>query len=118
MPRKPAGKNFATITAAVREGRTVYDNLQKVIAWTLPTNVGEALIVVIAILLGVTLPLTPLQILWINMVTVSTLGLVLAFEPAEADIMRRPPRTPAEPLLSGFLVWRVVLVSTLFTLGA
>jgi magnesium-transporting ATPase (P-type) len=113
-----ADDNFATIAAAVREGRTVYDNLQKVIAWTLPTNVGEALIVVIAILLGVTLPLTPLQILWINMVTVSTLGLVLAFEPAEADIMRRPPRTPAAPLLSGFLVWRVILVSTLFTLGA
>jgi magnesium-transporting ATPase (P-type) len=112
-----ADDNFATIAAAVREGRTVYDNVQKVIAWTLPTNGGEALIVVAAILLGLTLPLTPVQILWINMVTAVTLGLVLAFEPPEADLMRRPPRAPAEPLLSGLLVWRVVLVSVLFTLG-
>jgi len=113
-----ADDNFATIAAAVREGRTVYDNVQKVIAWTLPTNGGEALTVVAAILLGLTLPLTPVQILWINMVTAVTLGLVLAFEPAEADIMRRPPRAPSEPLLSGFLAWRVALVSVLFTLGA
>ena len=113
-----ADDNFATIAAAVREGRTVYDNVQKVIAWTLPTNGGEALIVVVAILLGLTLPLTPVQILWINMVTAVTLGLVLAFEPPEADLMRRPPRAPSEPLLSGLLVWRVALVSVLFTLGA
>jgi magnesium-transporting ATPase (P-type) len=112
-----ADDNFATITAAVREGRTVYDNIQKVIAWTLPTNGGEALIVIIAILLGMTLPLTPVQILWINMVTAVTLGLVLAFEPAEPDIMRRPPRAPTEPLLSRHLAWRVALVSVLFTLA-
>ncbi|HZF77123.1 MAG TPA: cation-transporting P-type ATPase [Acetobacteraceae bacterium] len=112
-----ADDNFATIAAAVREGRTVYDNVQKVIAWTLPTNGGEALIVVAAILLGLTLPLTPVQILWINMVTAVTLGLVLAFEPPEADLMRRPPRAPSEPLLSAFLVWRVVLVSILFTVS-
>ncbi|HEV7266449.1 MAG TPA: HAD-IC family P-type ATPase [Falsiroseomonas sp.] len=112
-----ADDNFATIAAAVREGRTVHDNVQKVIAWTLPTNGGEALIVVTAILIGVTLPLTPVQILWINMVTTATLGLVLAFEPPEPNIMRRPPRPPAEPLLSGHLVWRVVLVSLLFTAG-
>jgi magnesium-transporting ATPase (P-type) len=110
-----ADDNFATIAAAVKEGRTVYDNLQKVIAWTLPTNGGEALIIITAILLGVTLPITPVQILWINMVTATTLGLVLAFEPAERDIMRRPPRAPSEPLLSGFVLWRVVFVSILFT---
>lgn len=113
-----ADDNFATIAAAVREGRTVYDNVQKVIAWTLPTNGGEATTMVAAILLGVTLPLTPVQILWINMVTAVALGLTLAFEPAEPDVMRRPPRDPREPLLSGFLLWRVVLVSALFTLGA
>jgi magnesium-transporting ATPase (P-type) len=112
-----ADDNFATIAAAVREGRVVYDNVQKVIAWTLPTNGGEALVVILAILLGLTLPLTPVQILWINMVTATTLGLVLAFEAAEGDIMRRPPRPPAEPLLSGFLVWRVALVSALFCAG-
>lgn len=113
-----ADDNFATIAAAVHEGRTVYDNVQKVIAWTLPTNGGEALTVIAAILLGLTLPLTAVQILWINMVTTVTLGLVLAFEPAEADIMRRPPRPPSEPLLSGLLVWRVVLVSLLVMLAA
>jgi magnesium-transporting ATPase (P-type) len=113
-----ADDNFATIVAAVHEGRTVYENVQKVIAWTLPTNGGEALTVIVAILLGVTLPLTPVQILWINMVTAVTLGLVLAFEPAEPDIMRRPPRAPSEPLLSRHLAWRVTLVSTLFMLAA
>jgi magnesium-transporting ATPase (P-type) len=113
-----ADDNFATIAAAVREGRTVYDNIQKVIAWTLPTNGGEALTIIAAILLGITLPMTPVQILWINMVTATTLGLILAFEPAEDDIMRRPPREPQEPLLSGFLVWRVVFVSALFPMGA
>ncbi|MGK7867585.1 cation-transporting P-type ATPase [Falsiroseomonas sp. E2-1-a20] len=113
-----ADDNFATIAAAVREGRNVYDNVQKVIAWTLPTNGGEALTIIAAILLGLTLPMTPVQILWINMVTATTLGLVLAFEPAEADIMRRLPRAAREPLLSGFVVWRVAFVSVLFTLGA
>ncbi|MDJ0388434.1 HAD-IC family P-type ATPase [Roseomonas sp. E05] len=113
-----ADDNFATIAAAVREGRTVYDNLRKVIAWTLPTNGGEAVTIIAALLLGVTLPLTPLQILWINMVTATTLGLTLAFEAAEPNVMRRPPRDPREPLLTGFLVWRTVLVSVLFTLAA
>lgn len=112
-----ADDNFATLAAAVREGRTVYENLRKVIAWTLPTNGGEALTIVAAILLGLTLPLTPVQILWVNMVTAVTLGLVLAFEPAEAGIMRRPPRPPREPLLSGLLVWRIVFVSILFALA-
>lgn len=113
-----ADDNFASIVAAVREGRTVYDNLTKVIAWTLPTNGGETIIIAAAILFGLTLPITPVQILWINMVTAVGLGLVLAFEPAEPNLMRRPPRAPDEPLLSPFLIWRVGLVSVLFAVGA
>jgi magnesium-transporting ATPase (P-type) len=113
-----ADDNFASIVAAAREGRTVYDNLTKVIGWTLPTNGGETLIVVAAILFGLTLPITPVQILWINMVTAVGLGLVLAVEPAEPGVMSRPPRAPDAPILSRFLLWRVVFVSVLFTLGA
>jgi magnesium-transporting ATPase (P-type) len=113
-----ADDNFASIVAAVREGRTVYDNLTKVIGWTLPTNGGETMIIIAAILFGLTLPVTPLQILWINMVTAVGLGLVLAFEPAEPDIMQRPPRAPDAPLLSGLLLWRIFLVSLLFAAGA
>jgi magnesium-transporting ATPase (P-type) len=113
-----ADDNFATIVAAVREGRTVYDNLTKVIGWTLPTNGGEALAIVTAILFGLALPVTPVQILWINMITAVTLGLALAFEPPEPNVMRRSPRSPAQPLLSGLLVWRIVLVSLLFVAGA
>ena len=110
--------NFASIVAAVREGRTVYDNLTKVISWTLPTSGGEMLIIVVAILFGLALPITPVQILWINMVTVVCMGLVLAFEPPEPDIMRRPPRPANDPLLSGFLLWRIIFVSVLFAIGA
>jgi len=106
-----ADDNFASIAAAVREGRRVYDNLQKVIAWTLPTNGGESLVVVLAILLGLALPLSPVQILWINMVTAVALGLTLAFEPAERDVMALPPRRPGAPLLPGPLLWRVAFVS-------
>jgi magnesium-transporting ATPase (P-type) len=106
--------NFASIVAAVHEGRTVYDNIRKVIAWTLPTNGGEVVTVVAAILFGFTLPMSAVQILWVNLVTSVTLGLALAFEPAEADLMRRPPRRPEAPLLSAFLLWRVILVSCLF----
>jgi len=113
-----ADDNFATIAAAVREGRAVYDNLKKFILFMLPTNGGEALVVIAAILFELTLPLTPAQILWINMVTSSTLGLALAFEPAEAGLMRRRPRPPGASLLSGFFVWRVVLVSVLMMTGA
>ncbi|MBX3573278.1 MAG: HAD-IC family P-type ATPase [Mesorhizobium sp.] len=109
--------NFASIVAAVQEGRTVYDNIRKVIAWTLPTNGGEMLCVIIAIAFGLALPMTAIQILWINMVLEVTLGLVLAFEPSEPDSMRRPPRKRDEPILSRFLAWRVVLVSLLFTAG-
>jgi magnesium-transporting ATPase (P-type) len=109
-----ADDNFATITAAVREGRIVYDNLVKVIGWTLPTNGGQAMAIVAAVLLGVTMPMTPAQILWVNMVTGVTLGLVFAFDPAEPGVMQRPPRDPRAPILSGLLVWRTALVSALF----
>jgi len=112
--------NFASIVDAVREGRTVYDNIRKVIAWTLPTNGGETLAVVAAILLGFTLPLTATQILWINLVLAVTLGLSLAFEHTEPGTMMRPPRAPDAPLLSRFLIWRVTIVSALLgglTLG-
>ncbi len=112
-----ADDNFATITEAVRTGRTVYDNLKKTILFILPTNGGEALVLMAAILLGSTLPITPVQILWVNMVTAVTLALALAFEPPEPDVMRRPPRMAGEPILSGFLIWRIIFVSTLF-LGA
>lgn len=109
--------NFASIVAAVREGRTVYDNIKKVISWTLPTNAGEAMTIVTALLLGMTLPITPIQILWINLITAITLGLALAFEPTEVDTMRRPPRAAHEPLLTGELAWHIVLVSALFLGG-
>ncbi len=109
--------NFASIVSAVHEGRTVHDNIQKVTAWTLPTNGGEALTVVSAILVGFTMPMTPAQILWINMITTITLGLVLAFEPPEPNVMRRPPRPVNAGLLSPFLVWRIVFVSLIFLIG-
>ncbi len=112
-----ADDNFASIAAAVEEGRTVHDNLKKSIVFMLPTNGGEAMVIVAAILLGLTLPITPVQILWVNMVTAITLSLALAFEPSEAGVMRRPPRDPAEPLLSPFLLWRVFLVSCLMVAG-
>jgi len=109
-----ADDNFASIAAAVREGRTVYDNLKKVISWTLPTNAGESMVVVLALLAGMALPVTAVQILWINLITGITLGLALAFEPTEAGTMARPPRARNAPILSGGLVWHVVLVATLF----
>ncbi len=110
--------NFASIVAAVREGRTVYDNIRKVIGWTLPTNGGEVLTVIIAIVLNFAMPMTPAQILWINMILTITLGLVLAFEPTEPGVMERPPRPPGAGLLSPFLVWRIVFVSLIFAAWA
>ena len=110
--------NFASIEAAVEEGRGIFDNLVKFITWTIPTNAGEGLVIVAAILAGVTLPITPLQILWINMTTAVLLGLTLAFEPPERGIMRRPPRPPAAPILDGVLIWRIVLVGVLMLLGS
>ena len=112
-----ADDNFASIVAAVDEGRTVYDNIRKLIA-SLPTNGGEALACVVAMLLGMTLPMTAVQILWVNMVTAVTLGLVLAFEPPEPGVMQPAAAQGGEPLLSRFLVWRIVLVSVLLVLGS
>lgn len=112
-----ADDNFASIVAAVREGRTVYDNLKKVISWTLPTNAGEAMTIVLALLLGMTLPITPIQILWVNLITAITLGIALAFEPTEENTMSRPPRPRHEPLLNGELVWQILFVSILFIWG-
>lgn len=109
--------NFASIVAAVQEGRTVYDNLKKVISWTLPTNGGEAMTIILALLLGLSLPVTPIQILWVNLITAVTLGLALAFEPTEENTMNRPPRRRDEPILSGTLVWHMCLVSLLFVSG-
>ncbi len=112
-----ADDNFVSIAAAVREGRTVYDNIKKVISWTLPTNAGEAMTIIVALLAGMTLPITPVQILWVNLITAVTLGIALAFEPTEESTMRRPPRPRDEPLLTGGLVWHIVLVSLLFLCG-
>ncbi|MFN4011823.1 MAG: cation-transporting P-type ATPase [Pannonibacter sp.] len=112
-----ADDNFASIVAAVREGRTVYDNIKKVIAWNLPTSTGEALTIVLAILAGLTLPVTPVQVLWVNLVTAVTLGLALAFEPTEAGTMARPPRPRHEPIINGRLVWHIVFVSGLMLAG-
>lgn len=110
--------DFATIEAAVEEGRGVFDNLTKFIVWTLPTNMGEGLVILVAILLGSTLPIMPTQILWINMTTAVVLGLMLAFEPREPGIMERPPRAPDRPLLTTTLVWRTALVAGLLVAGA
>jgi magnesium-transporting ATPase (P-type) len=112
-----ADDDFASIVKAVEEGRTVYDNLKKSILFILPTSGGEALTIVAAILIGSLLPITPVQILWVNMVTAITLSLALAFEPAEPDVMRRPPRRPDEPILSRFLMWRIGFVSLIFLAG-
>jgi magnesium-transporting ATPase (P-type) len=109
--------NFASIEHAVEEGRTVYDNIRKAILFILPTNAAEAMMIMLAIMLGRSLPITPLQILWVNMVTAVTLALALAFEPPETDIMRRPPRHPDEPLLSRFVVWRISFVSAIVVAG-
>ncbi len=110
--------NFSSIIAAVEEGRTVYDNLKKAILFILPTNGGQALIILAAILFGLyPLPLTPVQILWVNMITAITLALALAFEPPEKTVMRRPPRDAQDPILSRHLVWRIVFVSFIMMSG-
>ncbi|MGX9366496.1 cation-transporting P-type ATPase [Desulfoplanes sp. PS50] len=110
--------NFATIEAAVEEGRGVFANLVKFIAWTLPTNAGEGLVILTAILFGVTLPIVPVQILWINMTTAACLGMMLAFEPKEPGIMDRPPRNPARPILDRIIFRRIAIVSTLLLVAA
>jgi magnesium-transporting ATPase (P-type) len=105
-----ADDNFASITSAVREGRTVYNNIEKAILFTLPTNVAQALVIIVAIFAGFTAPITAPQILWVNMVTSVALGLVISFEPHEPDVMKRPPRTVNRPILDGFGFWRVIFV--------
>ncbi|MFK0375906.1 cation-transporting P-type ATPase [Pandoraea sp. NPDC090278] len=110
--------NFASIAKAVRQGRGVYDNLKKFILFMLPTNGGEALVVIAGVMLSLgVVALTPAQVLWINMVTSSTLGIALAFERAEPGIMERTPRPPGASLLSWFFIWRVTLVSILMMIG-
>ena len=93
------------------------DNIKKVISWTLPTNAGEAMTIIVALFAGMSLPITAVQILWINLITAVTLGLALAFEPSEPGTMHRPPRPRDEPLLTGGLIWHIVLVATLFLGG-
>jgi magnesium-transporting ATPase (P-type) len=113
-----ADDNFATIAAAVEEGRTVYDNLRKAVIYVLPVSAGQAAMVLVAVLLGSTLPITPVQILWVNMVTAVTLSLAFALEKPEANIMRRPPRDPATPLVDGFMLWRILFVTLLMALAS
>ncbi len=112
-----ADDNFASIVHAVEEGRTVYDNIRKTLGFILPTNGAQAGIIIASVMMGIALPITPLQILWINMVTAVTLGLSLAFEPPEGNVMQRPPRSPGEPLLNQFLSWRIVFVSAILVMG-
>ncbi|WP_018865311.1 cation-transporting P-type ATPase [Thioalkalivibrio sp. ARh3] len=112
-----ADDNFASIAHAVEEGRTVYDNIRKAILHMLPTNAGQSLTIMMAILMGLALPLTPVQVLWVNMVTSVTLAMALAFERPEPGVMQRPPRDPDTPLLSGFLLWRIPFVAVLLWLG-
>jgi potassium/sodium efflux P-type ATPase len=105
--------NFVSIEAAIEEGRGIFDNIRKFVTWTLPTNFGEALIIVTAIFGGLSLPLLPVQILWINMTTALALGMMLVFEPKESDIMRRKPQNPDSPILTRDLIQRVILVSVM-----
>jgi magnesium-transporting ATPase (P-type) len=102
--------NFASITAAVREGRTVYNNIEKAILFMLPTNIAQGLVILSAVFVGFTAPITAPQILWINMVTSVALGLVISFEPHELDVMRRPPRAVHRPIVDGFGIWRIIFV--------
>ncbi|MEJ7843850.1 MAG: HAD-IC family P-type ATPase, partial [Rubrobacter sp.] len=120
-----ADDNFASIAAAVEEGRRVYDNIVKALVFLLPTNFGEALIILLAVaFFPVTaagqalLPIQPVQILWINLVAAVALGLPLAFEAKEPDIMARSPRDSGRPILDRFVVTRTVLVGFLMTAGA
>ncbi|MCH8553728.1 MAG: cation-transporting P-type ATPase [Schleiferiaceae bacterium] len=109
--------NFASITAAVKEGRTTYENLKKAILFMLPTNGAEALVIMAALILGQSLPITAAQILWVNMITAVTLGIALAFEPSEPVVMQRKPRNSSAAILDGYLVWRIVFVSSLIALA-
>ena len=106
--------NFVSIAAAVREGRTVYDNIRKVISWTLPTNAGEAGVIILALVLGLVIPMSALQILWINLITAGSLGVALAFERSEEAIMHQPPLPVGAPILDRVLIWHIAFVTVLF----
>ncbi len=108
-----ADDNFASIANAVEEGRTVYDNLRKGILFILPTNIAQSLVIISAIVMGISMPITPAQILWINMITAVTLALALSFEPMEKGTMLNPPRDPGESIVGGFFIWRMIYVSLL-----
>ena len=105
-----ADDNFASITAAVKEGRTVYNNIEKAMLFLLPTNVAQALVIAVAIFFGFTMPITAPQVLWVNMVTSVALGLVICFEPHEVDVMQRPPRAVDRPIVTGFGIWRILFI--------
>jgi magnesium-transporting ATPase (P-type) len=105
-----ADDNFASISAAVKEGRTVYNNIEKAMLFLLPTNVAQALVIAVAIFFGFTMPITAPQVLWVNMVTSVALGLVISFEPHEIDVMQRPPRAVDRPIVTGFGIWRIIFV--------
>ena len=105
-----ADDNFASITAAVKEGRTVYNNIEKAMLFLLPTNVAQALVIAVAIFFGFTMPITAPQVLWVNMVTSVALGLVICFEPHEIDVMQRPPRAVDRSIVTGFGVWRIIFI--------
>ncbi|ASV56038.1 MULTISPECIES: cation-transporting P-type ATPase [Lelliottia] len=110
--------NFATIASAVREGRRVYDNLKKTILFIMPTNLAQGLLIIIALLAGNLIPLTPVLILWMNMATSATLSFGLAFEAGEPNIMKRPPRNPNLHVMDGFAIWRVVFVGSMIAVSA
>jgi magnesium-transporting ATPase (P-type) len=115
-----ADDNFATIRSAIREGRRIYDNLRKSVVFLLPTNGAQSLVILVAVVFGLTLPLTPVQVLWVNMVTAVTLSLALAYEPAEKGIMSRKPRAGGGPIIAGRELGFVLIVSLLIggaTLG-
>jgi magnesium-transporting ATPase (P-type) len=115
-----ADDNFATIVNAIEEGRTVYDNIRKALLFILPTNGAEALVLMSAIILGIVMPITPAQILWVNMVTAITLALALSFEPMDKNVMERPPRGAGESILGKLFIWRITFVSVIIgglTLG-
>lgn len=110
--------NFATIVKAVREGRRIYENIRKFILYVLSCNLGEILTIFSAPMLGFAIPLLPIHILWINLVTDGLPGLALVAEPAEKDIMNRAPRPPKENLFAGGLIQRILLTGTILTLAA
>ncbi len=111
-----ADDNFASISAAVMEGRTVYNNIEKALLYLLPSNVAQGAVIAVAILFSFTLPITAPQVLWVNMVTSVTLGLAISFEPHEADVMRRPPRAVGRPIVTGFGIWRILFVGAALVL--